>query len=366
MKPVKTAVIGCGAISDIYLRNMIDRFSTTEVIACSARHREHAERKAAQYGIRAMDTAEMLADPEVEQAVVLTPAPSHYELVMQALRAGKHVYLEKPLGTALSQAKEMVSLAREKGLLLASAPETFMGSAAQTARKAIDEGRIGEITSFHIVTNRDLTLLASIFHFLRLPGGGICYDYGVYYLTVLCSLLGPMDEVYARVGNHARIRTNMIPESPEFGKEYVYDNESQVNAVLTTRSGITGTFSLNGDSAASDQAAFTIHGTKGILRLGDANQFGGTVSFMPNDYRHPVWEDLEPVSPLSENCRGIGAADLARCIREGGQPVASADMACHVLDVIEKTIESGRDGAAHRMETTCSRPAPFDNWRTLL
>ena len=137
MKPVKTGVIGCGAISDIYLQNMINRFGTLDVVACSAKHRENAEKKAARYGIRAADTAEMLADPEVEMIVVLTPAPSHYELVRQSLLAGKHVYLEKPLGIELSQAKDMIALAKSKGLLLASAPETFMGSAVQTARKAV-------------------------------------------------------------------------------------------------------------------------------------------------------------------------------------------------------------------------------------
>ena len=365
MNPVKTGVIGCGAISDIYLQNMMNHFITTDVVACSAKHRENAEKKAAQYGLRAADTAEMLADPEVEMAVVLTPAPTHHELVMQALQAGKHVYLEKPLGINLSQAKEIIALAGEKGLLLASAPETFMGSAVQTAVKAINEGKIGEITSFHIVANRDLTMLASIFKFLRLPGGGICYDYGVYYLTALCALLGPMERVYAEVGNHCRIRKNTFPDSPEFGQEYIYDNESQVNAVLTAKSGITGTFSLNGDSAAADQAAFTIHGTKGILRLGDANQFGGEVAFLPNSW-HPAWEVLSPVSPLSENFRGIGAADLARCIREGGKPVASAQMACHVLDVIEKIIESGKSGTVRMTETSCEPPLPFDNWQPLM
>ena len=158
----------------------------------------------------------------------------------------------------------------------------------------------------------------------------------------------------------------MIPQSPEFGQDYVYDNESQVNAVLTTKTGIAGTFSLNGDSAAADQGVFTIHGTKGILRLGDANQFGGTVSFLPNDFMHPEWKTLEPVSPLSDNCRGIGAADLARCIRERGKPTASAEMACHVLDIVEKIIESGNDGTAHITETSCSRPDPFDSWQQLM
>lgn len=366
MNPVKTGIIGCGAIGDIYFQNMMNRFGTQEVVACSAKHRENAERKANQYGIRACDTVEMLADPEVEMIVVLTPAPSHYELVRQSLLAGKHVYLEKPLGIDLSEARDMIALAKSKGLLLASAPETFMGCAVQTARKALDAGKIGEITSFHIVANRDLTMLASIFNFLRLPGGGICYDYGVYYLTALCSLLGPMEKVYAQVGNHSRIRKNVFPGSPEFGREYVYDNESQVNAVLTTKSGIAGTFSLNGDSAAVDQAAFTIHGTKGILRLGDTNQFGGDVAFMPNDFNHPEWEILDAVSPLSENCRGIGAADLARCIRQGGQPVASAEMACHVLDIAEKIIQSGAGETVRMTETSFERPAPFDNWQQLM
>jgi predicted dehydrogenase len=203
MKPVKTAVIGCGAISDIYLSNMIHKYATLDVVACCASHRENAEKKAAQYGIRPAATDEILADPEVELVVVLTPAPSHYELVKKALLAGKHVYTEKPIATELWQAKELVSLAKEKGRLLGAAPETFLGSLFQTGRKALDEGLIGEITSFHVAANRDLTVLASLFKFLRQPGGGICYDYGVYYLTALVSLLGPMAEVYAKVGNHA-------------------------------------------------------------------------------------------------------------------------------------------------------------------
>ena len=366
MTPVKTAVIGCGAISDIYLTNMINKFSTLEVVACCASHRENAEKKAAQYGIRAASTDEILQDPNVELIVVLTPAPSHYDLVKKALLAGKHVYTEKPIATELWKAKELVALAAEKGLRLGSAPETFMGSLLQTARRALDEGLIGELTSFHVMANRDLTVLASLFKFLRQPGGGICYDYGVYYLTALVSLLGPVQEVYAKVGNHSRVRKNVIPDSPEFGQNYLYDNEAQVNAVLTLKSGVVGTFSLNGDSAAVDQAAFTIHGTKGILRLGDANQFGGEVAWMPDDFFNAVWQVQEPVSELSDNCRGLGPANMAACIREGGAHLAAGEMACHVLDVIEKIMESSQASLPKQTETDCARPAPFDGWKALL
>lgn len=366
MNPVKTAVIGCGAISDIYLTNMIGKFSTLEVVACCASHRENAEKKAAQYGIRAASTDEILLDPDVELVVVLTPAPTHYELVKRALLAEKHVYTEKPIATELSQAKELLALATEKGLRLGAAPETFMGSAVQTARKAVDSGILGDITSFHVVANRDLTVLASLFKFLRQPGGGICYDYGVYYLTALISLLGSVDEVYASVENHKPERQNVVPFSPEYGQAYRYDNETQVNAILKLKNGVNGTFSLNGDSAMQDQAYFTIQGTGGILQLGDANQFGGEIRFLPDNPREAVWQVLEPASSLSDNCRGIGPAEMARCIRQGGDHLASSETACHVLDIVEKIMLSGKSGKAEKTETDCRRPAPFEHWKDLL
>ena len=366
MKPVKTAVIGCGAISDIYLQNMINKYATLDVVACCASHRENAEKKAAQYGIRAASTDEILADGEVELIVVLTPAPTHYELVKKALLAGKHVYTEKPLATELWQAKELLALAEEKGLRLGAAPETFLGSALQTGRKALDDGLLGQISSFHVVANRDLTVLASLFKFLRMPGGGIGYDYGVYYLTALVSLLGPMAKVYAQVDNLKPVRHNVVPFSPEFRQDYAYNEEAQINAVLTTKSGVVGTFSLNGDSAMQDQAYFTIHGTGGILQLTDANQFGGEVRFLPNDPREAKWRVLEPVSALSDNCRGLGPANLAACIREGGAHLASGEMAAHVLEIIEQMMKSSEAGAPMELSTECARPEPFAAWEELL
>ena len=71
MKPVKTAVIGCGAISDIYIRNMSGKFSGMEVVRCSAAHFENAQKKAAQYaeiGLRAATNEEIFADTPLGRA----------------------------------------------------------------------------------------------------------------------------------------------------------------------------------------------------------------------------------------------------------------------------------------------------------
>lgn len=115
----------------------------------------------------------------------------------------------------------------------------------QTARKALDDGLIGEITSFDACANRDIDLLASLFGFLRMPGGGIGYDFGVYYLTALVSLFGPVNKVVASVRNLARSRVNVLPDSPSFGQEFAYENESQIFTILEMENGVTGTFSVN-------------------------------------------------------------------------------------------------------------------------
>lgn len=166
---LRVGVIGCGAISDIYLKNMINEFDNLEVTACAAGHLENALKKAKQYGIRGCTVDQLLADGSIDMVVILTPAPTHYELIKRALESGKHVYTEKTMTITPETARELVELADEKGLYLGSAPDTFLGASWQTARKMIDEGKLGEITSFQISANRDLDFLTSLFGFSGCP-----------------------------------------------------------------------------------------------------------------------------------------------------------------------------------------------------
>ena len=66
MKKMKIGVVGAGAISDIYLKNMTEMFDNLEVVSICANHLEHAAAKAETYGIRAVTFEEMLADPEID------------------------------------------------------------------------------------------------------------------------------------------------------------------------------------------------------------------------------------------------------------------------------------------------------------
>lgn len=359
MKPVTVGVVGAGAISDIYLTNMTTRFPILRVKSICAGHIENARVKAEKYGILPSTLEEMLADPEIELIVNLTPAHAHYSIIRRALAAGKHVYTEKTMTTDPESARELVDIARKKGLILASAPDTFLGAAWQTARKAIDDGLIGQVTSFAITANRDATMLDSINLFRNQPGGGACYNFVVYYITCLVSLLGSVSQVASVCETPVPRRMNIFPQSPLFGKEMDTPNESQVFSLLRLRSGVWGTFHLNEESVLMDQAYFAIMGTKGILYLTDPNYFGGEIKLLRNSYNFqnpPSAEILPCCHDYSGNDRGVGPADAAYAIRTGAPLRPNGELACHVMDVLTAMMESGKFTDIH---SSCERPQPM-------
>lgn len=94
-RPVKTAVIGCGMISGIYLKNLKEIFYITDLVGCADMVAEKAAAQAEKYNIRCMTSEEILSDPEIELVLNLTYASSHYEVSKTILSAGKHCYSEK-------------------------------------------------------------------------------------------------------------------------------------------------------------------------------------------------------------------------------------------------------------------------------
>ena len=328
IKTIKTGVIGAGAISDIYLKNLTGLFDCFDVKAICARHLARAQIKAEQYNIQACTLEEMLADPEIQLVVVLTPVDTHFEIIRQAL--------------------------------LGSAPDTFLGTCFQTARKAIDQGIIGEIHSFSIAISRNNDLGTALFPFLRLPGAGCLRDYMVYYITALISLLGPAKRASAFVKTPYPRRRNTVPGTDGFGEIIPTPNESIVTAILELKNGIVGTIHENNETILADRADFAIYGTNGILLLGNPNQFGDPVRLLRAKPGASLeTETLEPVSGYGGNARGLGAADLVEALRSGRPNSASKEMAAHVLEILEAIELSGQSGQAKEITSSCVRPLPF-------
>ncbi len=360
---VCVGVVGAGIISDIYLKNMTTRFGNLRVKSLSARRVDKAVEKASKYGLIGCSVDDMMSDPEIELIVNLTPVSAHEEIIRKALGAGKHIYTEKTMTDHFDSAVELCKTADRRGLWLGCAPDTFLGSSLQSARRAIDQGILGDITGFAAIVNRNNDMLLSHFPIGRFPGAGICMDFGVYYVTALVSLLGPVSDVAAFVRAPYPRHQNIIPDSPEFGQWFDSPNESEVSAILRLRSGITGTIHLNADSNTQEQANFVILGTKGMLYLTDPNVFGGTVRFLPNilDFNAPdTFEALPAGNRYSENERGLGPSEMADALQNSRQTFrTSKELGLHVLEVLQGMLDSGTDQAIHSMVTTCSKPEPF-------
>ena len=367
IQPIRVGVVGSGMISRIYLQNMTSRFKILEVGGVCSAHFENAKRRADEFGLPALSFDALLADESIDMIVNLTPAPAHEAIIRRALEAGKHVYTEKVMTTSHTSARALADLAAEKGLWLGSAPDTFLGAALQTARRAIDDGLIGEVTSFAFAANRDNNFLTPFFRFLNLPFGGVAYDYSVYYFTALCALLGPVERVAAAVRAPSPTHTDIDPQSKTFGQSIDTPNESEISAVLTLRSGVSGTAHVNADSVIEDKHFFAIYGTKGILYLPDPNGFGGEVRLQPNwaydAAPAPARVVRSEASPsgfgYEDNSRGVGPAELAWSVRANRPARASADMACHVLEVIDAIIESGNRNAFVDIQSSFARPRPL-------
>ena len=368
MKQMTVGVIGAGKISDVYLTNISTIFPNLKLTAVCAAHLERAQAKAEKYGIRACTLEEMLADPTIDLVVVLTPVGSHYSIIRDALLAGKHVYTEKTICETTAQAKEVIALAEEKGLYLGSAPDTFMGASFQTARKAIDDGLIGDIYSFSLSINRCNDILTVLFPFLQLSGAGCLRDYLVYHMTALVSLLGPVKRLAATVQAPITSRKNQLEDNPGFGETLSTPNESLVTAMLTLENGIVGTVHENHESTMRDRADFAIYGTKGVLLLGDPNWYEGVVKLYQNPEHplnffslidEPVVKELPMVNPYTANSRGLAVAELAESIAKGKENRASKEMAYHVLDVLECMELSSREDGFVEVMSTCKRPEPF-------
>lgn len=339
MKQTTLAVIGCGAISGIYLQNLSTMFPNTKVKSCCAAHMESARKRATQFGIEAATLEEILADGEIDMVVVLTPPDTHYEIIKKALQAGKHVYTEKVMSLQTCQAKELCDLANEKGLYLGSAPDTFMGAAWQKCNELVQSGALGKVTGFDVYVSRNMDYIACAYPIVRLAGGGVLYDFGVYHLTVLTYLLGRVKEVCAVVENNKPIRIGTVEGTPDFGKEFAFDNEAQVTALLRMENGAVGTFTINGETLddEGELLQFRFYGEKGVLALPNPNLFGGPIRRMGAS---GCWEDVPNDLPYSENSRGIGPSEMAQAMAEGRANMASKEQALHVLAIMEAMMES--------------------------
>lgn len=353
MKKINIGLIGCGVISDIYLTNC-SRFEHLNVIAVADLERGRAEQKAQEHGIPyVLSVNELICHEEIDIVLNLTPPGGHYTLCLQALNAGKHVYVEKPLSASLQEGKELLATAKKNGLLIGAAPDTFLGAGLQTCQTLIEKGAIGQpvaATAFMLKRGPENWHPNPAFFYQF--GGGPMYDMGPYYLTAFISLMGSVKRVTASAGIPFLERTIMTGE--DAGKKIPVQTPTHISGNVEFESGAIGTIITSFDVQATQTPFIEIYGTEGSISVPDPNTFAGPVKL--NRKGTDQWVEQELVSKAVENLRGLGIADMAEAILNRRQHRASGNLAFHVLEIMHGFHESASLGKHYEMQSSYTWP----------
>lgn len=326
---MNVAIVGCGNIASSYSKD-IKKKANLKLIGFYDIEQSRAEAFANEHGGRAYSTLEdVLADEDIDIVVNLTIFEAHYAVVKQALEAGKHVYSEKPLALRYREAKELVELAKAKGLRLACAPITFLGEAPQTAMKLIGEGKLGQVRVVYAEVNHGRI---ESWHPNPAPfyAVGPMLDVGVYPLALTTALFGPARAVtaFARTLKADRVTKTGEPFSISAPDFYV---------VLIEFDGVLMRLSANFYvSARTHQGeGVEFHGDKGSLHLHSWFMADSKLEYAD------FGEAYAPVPLVREPTAGLdwarGLEDFAEAIATGRPSRVTGEHAAHVVEILEAT-----------------------------
>ncbi|MBN1517975.1 Gfo/Idh/MocA family oxidoreductase [Candidatus Sumerlaeota bacterium] len=352
-RTMNVGIIGCGNISDAYLKAAAV-FSGIRIAACSDINITAAESKAREYGISAAPVDVLLSDDTIDIILNLTTPQAHTEVNLKALQAGKHVHCEKPLAIDREDGRKVIDLAKEKGLMIGCAPDTFLGGGIQTCRKLIDDDKIGRIvagTAFMMCHGHESWHPNPGFYYLK--GGGPMFDMGPYYLTALVNLIGPIKSISAM--SAMTFKERIATSKEQNGVVLPVEIPTHITGILEFHNGALVTLAMSFDVWRHSNHNIELHGEKGSLQVPDPNCFDGAVRIArPGD---DDWQEVPLTHGYTDNMRVIGAADMASAIRNKRRNRCSGELAYHVLDVMQAFDESSIQGRRIVLEGTCEQPA---------
>ena len=259
LKEVRWGIIGCGDVTEVKSGPALQNAQGSNLVAVMRRTAGLAEDYAHRHNVpRWYQRAEkLISDPEVNAVYIATPPGSHMEYALQVCRAGKPVYVEKPMARNLDECQKMVRAFENADLPLFVAYYRRALDRFLKAKGIVEAGQLGQITEIryqyasqaHLeIDPKDLPWPVQAVH----SGGGLFLDVGSHTLDILDFIFGPIAQV-------AGLAANMAKRS---------DVEDVVVMHFRTESGVLGVASWNfAAGLPSKQEEIEIFGTAGKLSL---------------------------------------------------------------------------------------------------
>lgn len=349
---IRIGIVGCGNISRGYAETL-RAYGNLHLVGATDIEPERAEAFAAANNCRAYGSlAELLGDDSIDLVVNLTIHHAHAAVIEQCLNAGKHVFSEKPLTLTYAEAEALVELAERKGLRLGCAPITYMGEAQQTAWKIIRSGKLGPVRIAYAEVNWGRI---EAWHPNPVPfyGVGPLFDVGVYPLTLLTAIFGPVRRVtgYGRTLYPDRVTSE--------GKPFHLDTADFIVALAEHANGavtrLTANFYVGHHTV---QKGLEFHGDAGSLYLHSWDRFNSKVEVAPFGGQYEPVELLRPGYNGIEWARGL--AEMADAMSAGRPQRATGAHAAHIVEVLEAVQRSYTEQRPVAVTSGFPLPAPLE------
>jgi predicted dehydrogenase len=345
---MKLGIVGAGVIAARYAERIAE-VDGLELVAVADALPGRARTLAEQHGATAYASLDELFE-NVETVVNLTIPSAHVDVTRAALAAGTHVHTEKPVALRADDAHALAKLARERGVRLSCAPATLLGEAQQTAWKMIRDGGIGDVKVVYAEANwgrieswhpEPESLYVS----------GPLVDVGIYPLTIVTAMFGPIRRVTAYATTIQRVRTRKDGETFELSTPDWWVAALEHESGVLTR--LTATFWVR----PGKQRGLEFHGEDAALWLPTWAESNSRLQRTANG------EEYEDVPLLREPYGGIDWAaallDLKAAIEENRPHRMSAEHAAHVVEVLNAADDSRSSGGAVELSSGFAPPAPL-------
>lgn len=320
--PVKVASIGIGWWSGM-LADAVAQTDALEIVTCFTRNPEKRAGFAEKYGCRQAETyEEVLSDPEVEGVLLTTPHTSHRENIEDAARAGKHVFVEKPLAHTVQEAKAAVAACEEAGVVLSVGHSRRHQTATRKIKTMIDDGTLGTVITAEANLSYGFALTLDDTNWranrAESPGGPLT-SLGIHHLDTLAYLLGPIQRISA------------------FSKRLIspVDIDDTVTAIAEFESGALG---YVGSNFATPRIFYlNVYGTEANA-FSEAEGARLLLQKKGSEEREPVALG-ERVDILVEEMDEFG-----RCVRDGSRPEVGGAEGIRAIAAVEAIVKSSAEG----------------------
>ncbi len=360
MGALRLAIIGCGSITERgFLPHLaLERDRVKVVALCDVKEREaHLKTLAERFNVKETftDVADLFSNSDAEAVAIATPIPLHYQQALATLLGGRHVYVQKTMTQTTEEAKELIRLADERGLVLAASPGQMLLPAYRYARKLIvDEEALGTVYAAIGVTmapgheyeaSRKKDLDPS--WYLK-AGGGPLRDMGVYSIHAITGILG-----YARRVTSFASRPR--PERQWENKKIQVEADDNVVLILALEQACLATISASYSAIPPilHWGHLAISGFEGALEVRRLPEKSSRYELVlrRTDRSRVLREEFG--TGLGEEHDALEEAHVARDLLDfvdaalNNRPAgASAKHACHTIAVIEAAERSTQIGRA--------------------